>query len=107
MGMAIKATKIKSETNTNLILRILILIYLIILSLKEYIVATKYACAVISKTINTNIIILLNNLYKSLSNFIPKNIEWTVRAIAEPTPKKIIFLRFLWFLLKRIIISLL
>ncbi len=73
--MAIKATKIKNETNTNLILRILTLIYLIILSLKEYIVATKYACAVISNTINTNIIILLNNLYKSLSNFIPKNIE--------------------------------
>ena len=48
-----------------------------------------------SNKIKESIITLLNNLYKSLSNLIPKNIEWTVNAIAEPTPKKIIFFRFL------------
>ena len=34
-----------------------------------------------SKTINDSITTLLNNLYKSLSNFIPKKIECTTKLI--------------------------
>ena len=41
---------------------------------------------------NERSITLLNNLYKSLSNLIPKKIECNVKKIAEATPKKNIFL---------------
>ena len=37
----------------------------------------------------------------------PKKIEWTESKIAEPIPKKIILLIFLWFFSKDVMISLL
>ena len=48
-----------------------------------------------SNIINESITTLLNSLYKSLSNLIPKNMEWIVKAMAEATPKKSIFFLYL------------
>ena len=62
IGILIAATTIKIDTKTNLAFKKFGLIRSIILSLKEYKIITKYVCATISKIINDNIIILLNNL---------------------------------------------
>ena len=56
---------------------------------------------------NDNITTLLKSLYKSLSNLIPKKIEWMVKAIAEAIPKNTIFFIFLWLVSKWLMISLL
>ena len=48
-----------------------------------------------SKIIKDNIITLLNNLYKSLSNLMPKNIECIVRATSE----MLVYKKYLFYML--------
>ena len=81
------ATVINIITRYNFRVKYLLFIYFESLPLKEYNVETRYACAITSNIIKNNITSLLNNLYRSLSNLIPKKIECIVKATADAIPK--------------------
>ena len=90
MGKEASATIDSKATNIILNIRIFLLMKSKILFLILNRVITNRAWAIISNIMNPSRINLLKNLYKSYSKLTPKKIEWAIKNIAEPTPKKII-----------------